>query len=48
MKQVIITPHVASWTPDTWQRLLELLKDNLKAFYESKPLKNIVDKGKGY
>lgn len=48
MKQVIITPHVASWTPDTWQRLLELLKSNLKAFYESKPLKNIVDKGKGY
>lgn len=48
LENVIMTPHVASWTPDTWSRLLQLLQENLRAFYEGRPLQNEVNKEKGY
>lgn len=48
MQNVIMTPHVASMTPDFWDRLLALLEENLAAFAEGGPLKNVIDKTKGY
>lgn len=48
MQNVIMTPHVASMTPDFWDRLLALLEENLAAFAEGAPLKNVIDKTKGY
>ena len=48
MKNVIMTPHIASMTPDFWDRLLDLLKENLAAFSVGEPMRNVVDKKKGY
>lgn len=48
MKNVIITPHVASFTPDSWDRILYLLKDNFISFSQGLPLVNEIDKQKGY
>lgn len=48
MKNVIMTPHIASMTPDFWDRLLDLLKENLTAFTVGQPMRNVVDKKKGY
>lgn len=48
MKNVIITPHIASMVPDFWDRLLSLLADNFAAFSREEPLRNVIDKEKGY
>lgn len=48
MKNVIITPHVASMAPDFWDKLLKLLRDNFISFSKGEPLMNVVDKEKGY
>lgn len=48
MKNVIMTPHTASMTPDFWDRLLELLKENFAAFSVGQTLANVIDKKKGY
>lgn len=45
---VIMTPHVASFVPDFWDRLLLLLKDNFIAFSKGESLFNEIDKKKGY
>ncbi len=48
MKNVIMTPHIASMTPDFWDRLLDLLKENFSAFSAGGKLVNVIDKAKGY
>lgn len=48
MENVIITPHTAGVTPHYMKRAMEILRYNLKAYKEGKPLKNIVDLHKGY
>ena len=48
MENVIITPHVASFIPDFWERVLALLEKNFIAFSKEETLENIIDKGKGY
>ena len=48
MKKVIMTPHVASFTPDSWDRVLALLKDNFISFGKGLPMISEVDKKKGY
>ena len=48
MKNVIVTPHVASFTPDSWDRILYLLRDNFISFSQGLPLVNEIDKQKGY
>lgn len=48
MKNFIMTPHIASMTPDFWDRLLELLKENFSAFSAGGTLANVIDKKKGY
>ncbi len=48
MENVIITPHVASFIPDFWERVLALLEQNFKAFAAGQALANVIDKEKGY
>lgn len=48
MPNVIMTPHTASRTPDSWKRVLALLRDNFAAWSEGRPMANVIDKHKGY
>lgn len=49
-KNLILTPHVSggSSLPETHNRLVRLMAENLTAFIQEKPLKNLVDAGTGY
>jgi D-2-hydroxyacid dehydrogenase (NADP+) len=48
MENVIITPHVAGFTPHYFARAAALLADNLERFIEGRPLKNLYDPQRGY
>ena len=48
MKNVIMTPHIASMVPDFWHKLLSLLKTNFSAFNRQELMLNVIDKKKGY
>jgi len=48
MRNVIITPHVAALSVARWDRLHWLYKENVERFLEGRPLKNVVDKDRGY
>ncbi len=48
MENVVITPHLAGQSDVFSQRLLELVKENLKRFAKGLPLHNVVDSSKGY
>lgn len=45
---VIITPHMASWSDRRNERLFDLYRENLRRFASGEPLLNVVDKRKGY
>jgi phosphoglycerate dehydrogenase-like enzyme len=44
MENVILTPHVAGYSPRIAERHLAVLLDNIRCFVAGKPLKNVVDK----
>jgi phosphoglycerate dehydrogenase-like enzyme len=44
MPNVLLTPHMAGYGPHLNDRRLQIIEDNCKAFAESRPLRNIVDK----
>jgi phosphoglycerate dehydrogenase-like enzyme len=48
LENVIITPHVAGRSDGIGQRRLQLYEDNLRRFAAGLPLRNVVDKQKGY
>lgn len=48
MENVIITPHVAGFTPHYFARAAALLADNLERFIEGRPLDNLYDPQRGY
>ncbi len=45
---VVITPHVATRSDNVNRRRMDLFKDNLHQFVNGEPLRNVVDKQKGY
>jgi phosphoglycerate dehydrogenase-like enzyme len=45
---VILTPHVAGYSPRIAGRHLEVLLDNVGRFVRGEPLRNVVDKDKWY
>lgn len=47
-ENVIITPHIAGQSDHIRDRLLGLLKENIKRFAAGAPMLNVVDKQKGY
>ena len=48
MPNVLITPHVSAVTRRFWDRQLELILGNLECYLKGQPLRNLVDKKKGY
>jgi phosphoglycerate dehydrogenase-like enzyme len=48
MPNVIITPHVAGYSPRIAGRHLEVLLDNLDRFVRGEPLRNVVDKARWF
>jgi phosphoglycerate dehydrogenase-like enzyme len=47
-ENVIITPHVAGFTPYYMERLTNIFTENLKRFLKKRPLINVVNKTLGY
>jgi phosphoglycerate dehydrogenase-like enzyme len=48
MENVILTPHVAGFSPRIAERHLEVLLDNIRRFVRGEPLRNIADKNLWY
>lgn len=48
MEQVIITAHYAGATPEYDTRALAIFLDNLRRYTSGAPLRNVVDKRRGY
>lgn len=48
LPNVLITPHVSAVTRRFWDRQLELILDNLDRYLTGQPLRNLVDKARGY
>jgi len=48
MENVVITPHHSGWSEKYMDRGIDVFCTNLKAYLESKPLLNLVDKKRGY
>jgi glyoxylate/hydroxypyruvate reductase len=46
--RVLITPHVSGATDDDRHGAIELFRDNLLAYIESRPLRNVIDWARGY
>jgi len=45
---VLVTPHIAGSNPHYDKRVTELFIDNLHRYLANEPLKNLVDKNRGY
>jgi phosphoglycerate dehydrogenase-like enzyme len=48
LDNVLLSPHAADHTPDWKQRAMEVFLDNFEGYRRGEPLRNVVDKGKGY
>ncbi len=48
MENVLLTPHVAGYSPRIAERHLEVLLENLHRFQRGEPLRNVVDKKRWY
>jgi phosphoglycerate dehydrogenase-like enzyme len=47
-ENVVITPHIAGASDVSFNRVLDLLKENIRHFGAGEPLVNVIDKEKGY
>jgi phosphoglycerate dehydrogenase-like enzyme len=45
---VVITPHVAGNSPGSYARRVTVFKENISHFVRNEPMRNVVDKQKGY
>jgi phosphoglycerate dehydrogenase-like enzyme len=48
MENVIVTSHYSGSTPHYDERALEIFLDNLGRYRAGAPLRNVVDKARGY
>jgi D-2-hydroxyacid dehydrogenase (NADP+) len=48
MPQVLLTPHSAGVTPNLWPAINDIFIENPHLAKEKKPLRNLVDKARGY
>lgn len=48
LPNVIVTPHIASWSADYRRRAAELFCDNLSRYLSGQPLLHQVDRDRGY
>lgn len=48
LKNVILTPHYAGWTPRYIDRVIDIFCENLQAYLNHKSMPNYIDLEKGY
>jgi phosphoglycerate dehydrogenase-like enzyme len=48
MPNVLISPHVAGFTPHYHERVMGVFSENLRRFLDGRPLLNVADREKGY
>jgi phosphoglycerate dehydrogenase-like enzyme len=48
LPNAILTPHVSGYTPAYFDRMLGIFEDNLGRYVDGRPLRNVVDKRRGY
>jgi len=48
MDNVIISPHIAGFTPHYDERAVALFAENLRRYLTGQPLHNLVDRGREY
>jgi phosphoglycerate dehydrogenase-like enzyme len=48
LENVFITPHTSGISVQLWEREGDLLMDNLERWFSGQPLRNLVDKTRGY
>ncbi len=48
MENVIVTPHVSGTSPYYMDRAVPVFSENLASYLQGRPLRNLVDKGRGY
>ncbi|MCA9688753.1 MAG: D-2-hydroxyacid dehydrogenase [Myxococcales bacterium] len=48
LDSVVVTPHMGGASDQVWARRMELVQDNVRAFTSGAPLRNVVDKERGY
>jgi phosphoglycerate dehydrogenase-like enzyme len=46
--RVIVTPHISGFSPGYHHEVLDLVSDNLQRLHDGRPLRNLVDHGRGY
>ena len=48
LPNVLLTPHVSAVTREFWRRQADLILENFGRLLDGEPLRNEVDKVKGY
>jgi len=48
LDNLLLSPHAADHTPDWQQRAMQLFLDNFERYTKREPLRNVVDKRRGY
>ena len=48
LPNALITPHLGGASDRFWERESALLRENLRRYLAGQPLRNVVDKGRGY
>jgi phosphoglycerate dehydrogenase-like enzyme len=48
LPNVLITPHVSATSPRFWRRQTDLIVDNIHRYLTGEPLRNRVDRARGY
>ena len=48
LRNVLLSPHSADHTRDWLERAMQFFLDNFERFGKGEPLRNVVDKGRGY
>lgn len=48
LSNVLVLPHVSATTARFWERQAELIVDNIGRYQRGEPLRNVVDKKRGY
>jgi len=48
LDNLLLSPHSADHTPDWKQRAMQMFLDNFERYRKGEPLRNVVDKSKGY
>jgi len=48
MPNVFMTAHTAGATPHMWDRIFEIVEDNVARMLAGKPLRNVIDQEQGY